>query len=409
MIKLLFIGIQMDMGGTEKALLSLLQALDPKRYDVSLLLAQHKGCFMESIPKHITVLPPITNGVLFTLSRYNALSVIRRLHFSGKYRYFHDNADLIYNAIRKKDAAPEKLFLSLMEKACPLFSQEHPHREYDVAIAFSGDRTMFYLCDKICCRTKISFLHFDWRYPHRDYNIYHDYFSRCDGVFSVSKSCTNLLKSTFPDISNKFLTFYNVIPKSDILSQSKTGPHLPKAQNGEFRILSIMRICHQKGADRIPHIIRKLVDHGIMVRWYIVGDGSKRFISQIKLLAKELKMDNRMILLGLIDNPYTMLRECDLFVLPSRYEGMPIVVEEAKLLKAPIVCTSYLSANEQLDHGRLGMIGGQSIDGIANAIQSALAIPENRIKTRMERDPFTLKTRDIHKEWGDLLGIVNVL
>jgi len=81
MIKLLILGIRMDRGGTERALISFLQGLDPTVFQVDLLLAQQEGPLLPSIPAHVRLLPPMKNGILFTMSRRNAASVFRKLAF----------------------------------------------------------------------------------------------------------------------------------------------------------------------------------------------------------------------------------------------------------------------------------------------------------------------------------------
>ena len=82
--KLLILGIRMDRGGTEKALISFLQGLDPAVFQADLLLAQQEGPLLSSIPDHVRLLPPMKNGILFTMSRRNAASVFRKLYFFGK-------------------------------------------------------------------------------------------------------------------------------------------------------------------------------------------------------------------------------------------------------------------------------------------------------------------------------------
>jgi glycosyltransferase involved in cell wall biosynthesis len=273
---------------------------------------------------------------------------------------------------------------------------------FDAAVAFSGDRTMFYLCEKVRCERKIAFLHFDFHHPRRDHAVYDEYFRRCDAVLSVSESCTSLLKREFPNLSNRFMTFYNVLPTRKIWILSMSGISLPPS-NGEYRVLSVMRLCHQKGVDRIPIIIRMLTDRGVSVRWYIIGGGSERDIRRLRASAHRYCVSDRLILLGTVEEPYTMMRECDLFVLPSRFEGMPIVVEEAKLFAVPILCTDYLSAYEQLDNGRLGKIVAQTPSAIADGIASLLTSPVQMNRYRAELLSEPSKSRNVTLEWRKIL------
>jgi len=78
------------------------------------------------------------------------------------------------------------------------------------------------------------------------------------------------------------------------------------------------------------------------------------------------------MLLGTKMNPYGYMRDCDLYVQPSRYEGKPVTVEEAKIMFKPILVTNYLSAAEQLENGRLGMIVKIDADEIYRGVHRLL-------------------------------------
>ena len=82
-----------------------------------------------------------------------------------------------------------------------------------------------------------------------------------------------------------------------------------------------------------------------------------------------------LILLGNTTNPYTYMRDCDIYAQPSRHEGKPIAVEEAKILYKPILATEYLSAREQLSDGNLGEICPISVDGIYEGLKKMLDNP----------------------------------
>ncbi len=406
MIKLLIIGIRMDRGGTEKALLSFLNGLPPSMVHVDLLLAIQDGPLLEEIPPYVHLLPPMKNGILFSWSRQNALSVYRQLSFRGKNTFFSRHADLVYQTMRGVNGAGDRLFATLMNEACLLFSEEYPERTYDAALAFSGDRTMFYLCDKVCCHTKIAWLHFDYRFPRRDDILYESYFRQCRGILSVSNACSDLLKHQFPHLADRFITFYNSIPLDNIVSLSQECISFPDSSFQGFRVLSVMRICYQKGVDRIPFILKRCLEAGWPLRWYIVGDGHPKEIRKLYRMAVRCGVQDQLILLGGLQNPYPLMKACDLFVLPSRFEGMPITVEEAKLLAAPILCTNYLSAKEQLENGRLGMICEESVDAITSSIQFLLKNAEARREYRNRLSCLSHKTDRIANKFLALLANV---
>ena len=63
------------------------------------------------------------------------------------------------------------------------------------------------------------------------------------------------------------------------------------------------------------------------------------------------------------------MRDCDIYVQPSRFEGKPISVEEAKIMRCKIVAANYLSANEQLADGKYGVIAEIDPDSLHEKIK----------------------------------------
>ena len=60
--------------------------------------------------------------------------------------------------------------------------------------------------------------------------------------------------------------------------------------------------------------------------------------------------------LGSKANPYSFMKQCDIYVQPSRHEGYCITLAEAKCFNAPIVSTNFTGANEQIIHGQNGFV-----------------------------------------------------
>ena len=366
--RMLICGIKMNMGGTEKAFLSFLDTIDRNEYEIDLVLAEKGGTLFKYLPKDIRVFSPIKNGFLFSFSKNNILSVLWRLKIL--------NLKLIFLCL----SAPfslrnyQRLWVYLMNRSVLPFETEFGIKdEYDICLAYWGDRTMFYICDKVKAKIKVAWLHFDYFHPKRDDKIYLEYFNKCNAIVSVSKTCTDLLKNHFPPIKDKFITVFNSLPKYEILNFANEDISFPDNEKNSIKILSVMRICSQKGYPLIPEALFRLKKDGINAKWYIIGSGAKRDLNNLLELSKRFNVEDMLVLLGQIDNPYPYIKNCDLFVLPSKYEGMPITVEEAKLFKKPIVCTNYLSAREQLENGKYGEICEHSADSLYQAIKKELS------------------------------------
>ena len=78
-------------------------------------------------------------------------------------------------------------------------------------------------------------------------------------------------------------------------------------------------------------------------------------------------MEDRVILLGKIENPYPYIKKCDIYVQPSRYEGKCVSVREAQTLNKPVIITNYETSGSQLEDG---------VDGIIVPIENKLCADE---------------------------------
>jgi glycosyltransferase involved in cell wall biosynthesis len=236
---------------------------------------------------------------------------------------------------------------------------------------------MFYMVDKVQAKRKITWLHFDYANPPRSDKTYLPYFESCDGIVTVSDTVDRALKEKLPAVAHKCAMIENLIDREALCAMAENAPVYTDGYTGT-RIVSLMRICHQKGFDYIPEILLRLKNSGYEFRWYIVGEGSEADVSYLTSECTRLGVSDRLILLGTTPNPYGYLKNADIFVLPSRHEGKPISVEEAKIFAKPIVVGHYLSADEQLLDGELGLIAESEPVSLANAIGCLLSSEKER-------------------------------
>ena len=122
-------------------------------------------------------------------------------------------------------------------------------------------------------------------------------------------------------------------------------------QKAYLRFLDVLGELHKKGYDFL---------------WYVLGDGIEK--SKIEEKISELDLSEYVYLVGVSDNPYKYMKNCDLFVLPSEYEGFPTVTVEAKILGCPVLATDVSGIREQLIHGKTGWI----VDNNENLIYEGL-------------------------------------
>jgi len=363
--RILVIGIIMDSAGTERSFLSFAQKLDYEKYDVELLLASKEGAFLHLIPEEIKITEMGELAEIFKINKNNSFSVISKL-FLKKNPFFAFK--LLPDMIRMRKGGAERayaanrIWLKLMDKM-PVHTGE-----YDVALAYWGDHTMFYMIDKVNAKKKISWLHFDYDEPPREDAVYLPYFKKCDKIITVSKEIERSLSAKFPELEGKIETIENFVNKREIIERSQEECNYRDDFDG-IAVLSVGRLCEQKGFDLAIPAVAKLFREGKNVRYYIIGEGSEEYKQKLSDIVSEIGAEKCVHFLPRTDNPYKFMARCDVYLQPSRHEGKPIVVEEAKILGLPVCVTNYKSAREQLEKVDKGIVCEANSEGIYNGLK----------------------------------------
>lgn len=372
-VKILVVGITMNCAGTEKSFLSFLSCLDFERFDVTLLLAKRDGLLLDQLPKKVKVIVMEKYGDMFLLSGKNAAKTLIDCFVKENpftlFEIFPYFIRTLLTKGEKRASAATKMWIHFMGKMPEI------KEEYDVAVAYWGDRTMFYMCDKVKAKKKIAWLHFDYKNPPRDDDIYRPYFEKCDKVVTVSVAIDESLRSQLPEISSRCVMMENITNPRQIWDLALRGETFPDTHFNGKRILTIGRIGEQKGLDMVVPVLKRLREENYNIRWYVLGDGEKEYKEHLSEMLVDAGVADMMLFLGTTPNPYSYLRDCDIYAQPSRHEGKPISVEEAKIMFKPILASDYLSAREQLENGELGIICPISSDGIYEGIKKLLDSP----------------------------------
>lgn len=89
-----------------------------------------------------------------------------------------------------------------------------------------------------------------------------------------------------------------------------------------------------------------------------------------------------------MSNPYDYMRNADIVVLPSRFEGKAVSIEEAKLLKKSIVTTNFSTAKNQIEDGINGLIIKMNYLDLAEGIEKLIINKElkKKFEENLEKD-----------------------
>jgi glycosyltransferase involved in cell wall biosynthesis len=351
--KLLFVMNNLNCGGAEKALISLLETLDYSKYEIDLFLFEHEGLFLNKIPKQVNLLSQPNEYQYFNMSVKKA--VLNCLS-EGKPHIAINRiaAGFIFRTERNKARCEQRVWKYISKSVNEL------KKEYDVAIGYLEKNPIYFCLEKVNAKKKIGFIHNDYEKLGMDSKIDMKYFKKLDHIVTVSFECANVLKKKFPGFKRKISVMHNIVSSQVInrLSLDST----PFNYEG-VKLVSVGRLTYQKGFDIAIEACEKLIKEGLDFKWLIVGEGEERF--KLESLIKEKQLEKNFILLGLKENPYPYIKAADIYIQPSRFEGKPIAIDEAKILRKPILVTNFSTAKDQITHEQNGLIVEMDANSVA--------------------------------------------
>lgn len=336
----------MEIGGAERALLGLLNAIDTDKVDVDLFINQHTGEFMKLIPEKINLLPevsaysviekPITTAIKKGHLGIASARLLAKMHY--KIKNWRNNND---------DAS---IFSLVAKYTTPLLPSLKQLGKYDLAISFLTPHNI--VKDKVSAKQKLAWIHTDYSTIAVNAKQELPIWNSFDNIVSISPDVTKSFIKTFPTLGKKIIEIENILSPSFIRQQA--GLFAPHEMQGDFmKLCSIGRFCYAKNFENIPFIAQKLKEKGLHFKWYIIGFGDTA--ETIKNI-KQTNTGECVILLGKKENPYPYLASCDIYVQPSRYEGKSVTVREAQILCKPVIITNYTTAPSQVKDGVDGVI-----------------------------------------------------
>lgn len=356
--KILFMVINMNIGGVEKALLNMLKTMSSEDNEVTILMLEKKGGFLNSIPDwvkidHLPYYEQIKNEFnkppkIIILDYLKRGSIFKSIYFF-----------IIFLLCKIK--GDRELFLKLLFSKYPNYKEE-----YDEAIAYAGPMSLidYYIINKVKAKRKISWIHFDITTIGIDRNLSKKMYKNFDQINVVSKDAKEKFDLIFPEFKNKTKVFYNVILKNEIIKLAEEKGFEDNYKG--LRLLTVGRISKEKGQDLAIGALKLLVDRGIEAKLYLIGTGN--FEQECKRIAKNLGLEEKVVFFGVKTNPYPFMKECDIYIQPSRYEGYCITLAEALIFDKKIIATKFTGALEQLKGKKDSQICDYNSESIVEGI-----------------------------------------
>lgn len=207
-----------------------------------------------------------------------------------------------------------------------------------------------------------------------------------DAIVAVSSGVATDLEAFARFKPGSVSVVYNPITHDGMRRQAKEEVTHPWFAPGSPPvILGVGRLHRQKGFDVLIRAFHQLRASGLDCRLVIAGEGDERVA--LEELAQSLGVARELELLGFVPNPYALMSRAGVFVLSSRFEGLPGVLLEAMFCGAPVVATDCPSgAAEILEDGKYGtLVPVDDHQALAEAISRTLrARPSPSVSRAME-------------------------
>lgn len=189
-------------------------------------------------------------------------------------------------------------------------------------------------------------------------------------------------------LAGKFLYGDDIVNQSNYhliynsVDTSKYLTHYDHVENGEFcedgwiNVLQVGRFTPIKNQLFTAQIAKELKRRGLKIRILCAGNNGNDYEAQVVDAIKREQLQEHMLLLGIRNDIDVLARKCSAFLLPSLYEGMPLVLIEAQAAGLPCVIADTFS--HEVDFG-LGLIRWtpleESASYWADALEAAVSIP----------------------------------
>lgn len=341
MKKILFVLPWLKVGGLERVQVNIANALAERGYDVTVMTLSPENDLAEEL----------SDKVHYVYKPYKTHPLMRRIPYIRS--KFYDDG------MWETRATPEKLYKYYVGK-----------EKYDVEVGFFRGLAVKIISGSTNKNSKkLAWVHSDFRLCGGVTNNFKSIeqtkiaYGKYDKIICVS----NKAKESFEEVigyKGKTLTVYNLLPTKKIIALSQEKCETDK--NG-FTIVSVGHLVKQKGFDRLIDAVVRLNDEGEKINLWLVGYGEEeRALKSLAEGREYIKFFGKQL------NPYKFMRQADIYVCSSRYEGFNLTVAEALILGIPVLSTDCTGPTEILGNGEFGKVCENSEYGIYKGIKDLI-------------------------------------
>lgn len=349
---ILFAAYTLDVGGTEAALVNLINIL-VKKYDVTLVLEKKQGTFLNNINKQVNIMEYNPNENKNVIIR-KTVNMLKRIKFIIKYK-----------------------------------------NKFDFGASFATYSKMGSFCARTASNNNALWVHTDYLtyYNNNEVEVkkFFDFveYNKFKNIFCVSEMAKLNLEKSLK--RSNIQVVKNLIDYQKILTNAKEKPDI-KRQENITTFINVSR--HEEKSKRITRIIEaseKLQRQGFDFRVLLIGTGENT--KDYKKMVQDKKLEKCIFFLGQKNNPYPYFTISDYFLLTSDVEGYPVVFNECMVLNLPIITTDVSDAKKDIE-GIWGIVTKKDINSIYETMKE---VTMNGYKIQNKFEPLKYNNEIIDK------------
>lgn len=338
--KILFHTGSLAGGGAQRVIVTLLREFSRKRFECTLVLWQQDGVYFDLVPTDVPIII-FPNGTSSRRENVSQLSQIIKNVQPDLVISFLDGANIL--------ALETKL---LKRCSCPFIISQRNN------LSVSLEKNYPYSA----WRRFLKKQQMVWLYR------------RADHIIALSNGVKIDIVNNF-SIPDRIVTpIHNPIDITLVQKNAQAQADYPWERGKHQIVLGVGRLIEQKGfADLIKAFAE--VRTNIPSKLVILGEGILR--EELETLIASLNLQEHVYMPGFVDNPWAYMRDADIFVLSSYWEGLGNVIIEAMACGTPIIATDCdFGPSEIITHEQNGLlISVGDIKQMASTINRLLANP----------------------------------
>ena len=324
MKKIAFFISSLNIGGIEKALLSMISKMDLKENKIYVYTIKKEGALLKEILKYAEVreIPMLKETILYDLRKTLKEDLLK----------------FKMNKVLKMVTGKIKKLITKKDENFNILKMKPLDEKFDIAVAYQVPISPItvYVAEKVNSTKKVLWVHSDIAgLENLKQKQYEQYIEKYNKVFTVADKCKKSFLESFPTMKEKTENFYNLIPKEDIVQKSKDKQKEEYAED-----------------------------------YFNIGTGELKEYLETEIIRNNLA--ENFILLGEKENPYPYVKNANVYVQISEKEGYSISIAEAICLNKIVISTNIPVMQENIINNKTGFIVSENVEEITNILEKLI-------------------------------------